>query len=107
MITPSGQRGLSSAPSLLGWEKQVSKTAGEGKTDPAKNHTGCSGPDLETRERERRKRRGEAGSGRKVGLEQTLGFKSQALLPAGCVTLDKSLNLSVPHSTIRITTGLG
>ena len=34
-------------------------------------------------------------------MEQTLGFKSQGLLPAGCVTLDKSLNLSVPYSTIR------
>lgn len=50
---------------------------------------------------------GEAGSGREGGLEQTLGFKPQALLPAGCVTLDKSLNLSVPHSTIHLTTALG
>ena len=91
---------------------------GEDGSCHSKNHTGCSGPELETRERERerererrskrrRKRRGEAASGREEGLEQTLGFKPQALLPAGYVTLDKSLNLSVPHSTIHLTTGLG
>ena len=33
--------------------------------------------------------------------------KSQALLPTGFVTLDKSLNVSVPQSTIHPTTGQG
>lgn len=36
--------------------------------------------------------------GGKRVLQQTLGFKSQALLPAGCVTLDQSTTSLCPFN---------
>lgn len=39
-------------------------------------------------------KRGGECAGHRLGADT--GVKSQALLPTGCVTLDKSLNLSVP-----------